>query len=83
MTVLDTLDFTDAVRGLPEQVAEAHEAAGAVPAERFPSADVIDSIVVCGMGVGNLGRRARRCGSNRSSGSDHRREGLRRAGVHR
>lgn len=50
MTVLDTLDFTDAVRGLPEQVAEAHEAAGAVPAERFPSADDIDSIVVCGMG---------------------------------
>lgn len=50
MADLDTLDFVDAVHGLPEQVSAAHKAAGAVPVDRFPSADDVDSIVVCGMG---------------------------------
>lgn len=66
MAALDTLDFVDAVHGLPEQVAAAHKAAGAIPADRFPAADDVDSIVVCGMGgsgisgdvLASVGRRA-------------------------
>jgi glucose/mannose-6-phosphate isomerase len=46
----DTLDFLDAVAGLPEQLAHAHEVAGAVHADAFPRGDTIRNIVVLGMG---------------------------------
>lgn len=46
----DTLNFLDAVAGLPEQLAHAHEIAGAVHADAFPSGDAIRNIVVLGMG---------------------------------
>ena len=46
----DTLHFLDAVGGLPEQLATAHEAAGGVHADRFPRGDEIRNIVVIGMG---------------------------------
>ncbi|HYL50773.1 MAG TPA: mannose-6-phosphate isomerase, partial [Acidimicrobiia bacterium] len=46
----DTLGFLDAVTGLPEQLAAAHEAAGKVHAERFPRGDDIRNIIVMGMG---------------------------------
>ena len=46
----DSLDFLDAVAGLPEQLAAAHEAAGAIHADRFPRGDAIRNIVVLGMG---------------------------------
>ncbi len=46
----DTLNFVDAVGGLPEQLAHAHEVAGSVHAERFPSGDTIRNVVVLGMG---------------------------------
>ena len=46
----DSLDFLDAVAGLPEQLAAAHEAAGRVHADRFPAATTIRNIVVLGMG---------------------------------
>jgi len=46
----DSLGFLDAVAGLPEQLAAAHDAAAAVPADRFPDAGGIDNIVVMGMG---------------------------------
>ncbi len=47
----DSLGFLDAVGGLPEQLAEAHEAAAAaLSAEVLPSADDIRNIVVMGMG---------------------------------
>ncbi len=46
----DTLDFLDAVAGLPEQLAHAHEVAGAVHADAFPRGDKIRNIVVLGMG---------------------------------
>ncbi len=45
----DSLDFLDAVRGLPEQLTTAHEAAGALDPEQFPRRD-FRNIVVCGMG---------------------------------
>ncbi|MDZ4828012.1 MAG: bifunctional phosphoglucose/phosphomannose isomerase [Actinomycetota bacterium] len=45
----DSLDFLDAVRGLPEQLTTAHEAAGALDPEQFPRGD-FRNIVVCGMG---------------------------------
>jgi glucose/mannose-6-phosphate isomerase len=48
--VTDSLAFLDAVSGLPEQLTAAHEAAGAVPADRFPRADDVDHVVVLGMG---------------------------------
>jgi glucose/mannose-6-phosphate isomerase len=47
---IDTLDFLGAVEGLPEQLAAAHEAAGAIHADAFPSGDGIRNIVVLGMG---------------------------------
>jgi len=47
--VTDSLDFLDAVRGLPEQLTTAHEAAGALDPEQFPRGD-FRNIVVCGMG---------------------------------
>lgn len=46
----DSLGFLDAVASLPEQLAEAHRQAGAIPAAALPSADGIRSIVVLGMG---------------------------------
>ena len=46
----DTLDFLDAVAGLPEQLAHAHEVAGEVHADAFPDGDAIRNIVVLGMG---------------------------------
>jgi len=46
----DTLGFLDAVAGLPEQLAHAHEVAGAVHADAFPRGDTIRNIVVLGMG---------------------------------
>jgi glucose/mannose-6-phosphate isomerase len=48
--VTDSLNFLAAVEGLPEQLAAAHEAAGRVHADRFPSPEVIRNIVVLGMG---------------------------------
>ncbi len=49
MTV-DSLDFLAAVEGLPEQLSDAHRAAGAVDPSLFPRADEIDHVVLCGMG---------------------------------
>ena len=49
MTV-DTLQFLDAVAGLPEQFSDAHRAAAAIPVAAFPSAQGVQHIVVCGMG---------------------------------
>jgi len=46
----DSLGFLDAVAGLPEQLAAAHEAAAMVPAGALPSVDAIQNIVVLGMG---------------------------------
>ena len=46
----DTLGFLDAVAGLPEQIAAAHAAAGAIDPGRFPSAADTANIVVLGMG---------------------------------
>ena len=46
----DSLNFLEAVAGLPEQLAHAHEIAGAVHADAFPSGDLIRNIVVLGMG---------------------------------
>jgi glucose/mannose-6-phosphate isomerase len=46
----DSLHFLDAVAGLPEQLAAAHEAAAAVPTHALPNADAIRNIVVLGMG---------------------------------
>jgi glucose/mannose-6-phosphate isomerase len=47
---VDSLSFLDAVRGLPEQLAAAHEAAGKLKPALLPRADEIDNIVVLGMG---------------------------------
>lgn len=46
----DTLGFLDAVEGLPEQLASAHEAASKIKAADLPDANEIDRIVVCGVG---------------------------------
>ena len=46
----DSLNFLDAVAGLPEQLAAAHEAAAMVHADALPKADSIRNIVVLGMG---------------------------------
>ena len=46
----DSLNFLDAVAGLPEQLAAAHEAAAMVPADALPKADPIRNIVVLGHG---------------------------------
>lgn len=46
----DSLNFLDAVAGLPEQLAAAHEAAAMVPADSLPNADSIRNVVVLGMG---------------------------------
>ena len=46
----DSLRFLDAVEGLPEQLADAHRAAGAIDPALFPAAADLDHVVVCGMG---------------------------------
>lgn len=46
----DSLHFLDAVAGLPEQLAAAHEAAGSVHPDAYPSRDRIRDVVVMGMG---------------------------------
>ena len=46
----DSLNFLDAVAGLPEQLAHAHEVAGAVHSDAFPRGDLIRNVVVLGMG---------------------------------
>jgi glucose/mannose-6-phosphate isomerase len=46
----DSLGFVDAVAGLPEQLAHAHEVAGEVHADAFPRGDLVRNIVVLGMG---------------------------------
>ncbi|MFM8973667.1 MAG: hypothetical protein ACKOOG_13750, partial [Actinomycetota bacterium] len=46
----DTLGFLDAVVGLPEQLADAHRAAGTVDPARFPDAADVGNVVVLGMG---------------------------------
>jgi glucose/mannose-6-phosphate isomerase len=46
----DSLSFLDAVCGLPEQLAAAHEEAGGVHVARFPAAAGISNVVVMGMG---------------------------------
>ena len=46
----DSLGFLDAVAGLPEQLARAHEIAGELHADAFPRADTIRNIVMLGMG---------------------------------
>jgi glucose/mannose-6-phosphate isomerase len=46
----DSLHFLDAVCGLPEQLAAAHEAASTMHVDRFPRAGDIRNIVVLGMG---------------------------------
>jgi glucose/mannose-6-phosphate isomerase len=48
--MVDSLHFLDAVRGLPEQLADAHEAAGKVHSSEFPIAGDVGNIVVLGMG---------------------------------
>jgi len=48
---VDSLGFLDAVGGLPEQLAAAHEAAGEnIRAEDLPALDDISNVVVLGMG---------------------------------
>ena len=46
----DSLNFLDAVAGLPEQLAAAHEAAAMVHADALPKVGSIRNIVVMGMG---------------------------------
>jgi glucose/mannose-6-phosphate isomerase len=46
----DSLGFVDAVRGLPEQLAAAHEAAASLDVSRLGDADEIRNIAVLGMG---------------------------------
>jgi glucose/mannose-6-phosphate isomerase len=48
--VTDSLHFLDAVEGLPEQLAAAHEAAGAIASDAFPNPANVRNIVVLGMG---------------------------------
>jgi glucose/mannose-6-phosphate isomerase len=46
----DSLQFLDALRGLPEQLAAAHEAAAELHTGRLPAATDVRNIVVMGMG---------------------------------
>jgi glucose/mannose-6-phosphate isomerase len=48
--VVDSLGFGEALVGLPEQLAAAHEVAGRVPASALPDAAAFDRIVTLGMG---------------------------------
>src|SRR3954447_19545332 len=47
---IDSLRLLDAIVGLPEQLAAAHEAAGRIDTVHFAPAASIDNIVVMGMG---------------------------------
>jgi glucose/mannose-6-phosphate isomerase len=47
---VDSLGMLDALRGWPEQLAAAHEAAARIDAAALPRADDFDNIVVMGMG---------------------------------
>ncbi len=47
---VDSLHFGDGLSGLPEQLAAAHEHAGALDRSRLPDAAEIDNVVVLGMG---------------------------------
>ena len=47
---VDSLGMLDALRGWPEQLAAAHEAAARIDASALPRADDFDNIVVMGMG---------------------------------
>jgi glucose/mannose-6-phosphate isomerase len=47
---VDSLQFLDAVRGLPEQLAAAHEAASEIHTGRFPRLEDLRNVVVLGMG---------------------------------
>jgi glucose/mannose-6-phosphate isomerase len=47
---VDTLDFLAAVRGLPEQLSAAHDAAGEIDPSRFPAGAGVDNVLVLGMG---------------------------------
>ena len=47
---LDSIGFLEAVKGLPEQLAAAHEAAASLDAADFPAASEVDHIAVLGMG---------------------------------
>jgi glucose/mannose-6-phosphate isomerase len=47
---VDSLNFLGAVAGLPEQLAAAHEAAGAIHTSSLPKPETIRNIVVLGMG---------------------------------
>ena len=46
----DSLQFGEALRGMPEQLAAAHEAAGKIDAAALPAAADFDHIVTLGMG---------------------------------
>jgi glucose/mannose-6-phosphate isomerase len=46
----DSLNFLEAVCGLPEQLAAAHEAAGRIDTKHFVAGADVDNIVVMGMG---------------------------------
>jgi glucose/mannose-6-phosphate isomerase len=46
----DSLRFLEAVAGLPEQLAAAHEAAAAIPAHTLPKPEPVRNIVMLGMG---------------------------------
>jgi glucose/mannose-6-phosphate isomerase len=46
----DSLGFLDAVAGLPEQLAAAHEAVASIPAAALPKVEPVRNIVVLGMG---------------------------------
>ena len=48
--VTDSLQFGEALCGLPEQLAAAHEAAGKVPPGSLPDASDFDHVVTLGMG---------------------------------
>jgi glucose/mannose-6-phosphate isomerase len=47
---VDSLRFGHGLSGLPEQLAAAHERAGAIDRSRLPDASEIDNVVVLGMG---------------------------------
>jgi glucose/mannose-6-phosphate isomerase len=48
--VPDTIGFLDAVAGLPEQLARAHEVAAELPASDIPEGDAVDHVMVAGVG---------------------------------
>jgi glucose/mannose-6-phosphate isomerase len=65
---VDSLDFLDAVEGLPEQLTSAHSAAGAIDPGAFPSAAGIHNIVVCGMGGSGIAGDVLAASSNNALG---------------